>query len=220
MTDESKKWSSRFLSSLWSETDRTWEDKGGDWRIVGSNPFLDREGNDNKVISKEYLHIIEFPSLRLDIGYNIDNKIKKNAYVILEADRGEDCGKIKGYTTRKLYEELIQKHKNSGCDDFKLKKIYREASSNDLNKLEEIQQMNKEALKQCYSHLLYKKLNMEVINCEYQFDLKKITFFYKSNERIDFRELVKELYKIFKTRIWMCSIDKSKDKLLKEIICD
>lgn len=218
MTNEAEKWSSRFLSSLWSETDRTWDDNKGDWRIVGSNPFLDREEGETGIISKEYLHVIEFPSLRLDIGYNIDNKIKINAYVILEADRGEDCGKIKGYTTRKQYDELLQKHKGGGYEDFKLKKIYREAGAKDLNKLEEIQQMNKEALRQCYNHLQYKKLNMEVLNCEYQFDLKKITFFYKSEERIDFRELVKELYKIFKTRIWMCSIEKSKDKLLRELI--
>lgn len=36
-------------------------------------------------------------------------------------------------------------------------------------------------------------------------DRRKLTFYFKANERIDFRELVRELFKIYKTRIWMCA---------------
>ncbi|OQS54436.1 hypothetical protein EHP00_1327 [Ecytonucleospora hepatopenaei] len=48
-------------------------------------------------------------------------------------------------------------------------------------------------------------IDMEITKCEYQYDCKRITFYYKSTKRIDFRELVKELFKHFKIRIWMCS---------------
>lgn len=38
-------------------------------------------------------------------------------------------------------------------------------------------------------------------------DRRKLTFYFKANERIDFRELVRELFKIYKTRIWMCAVE-------------
>lgn len=211
-------WESRYIKSRWSATSRTWEDGIEDWRVVGSNPFEHSE-YDNIVETHniEHLHIIEFPSKRLDIGKTGLHRLDINTYVILEADRGEDCGIVKGYTSRGRYNDLIRNNKNT-CDDLKIKTIYRIADPVDLLELDKIQKMNSEALVRCNNHVRDKNLKMEVLNCEYQFDLKKITFFYRSDERIDFRELVKDLYKVFKTRIWMCSIDKSKDKLLNDLI--
>lgn len=49
---------------------------------------------------------------------------------------------------------------------------------------------------------------MEVIDAEYQHDKKRLTFYFVAESRVDFRDLVKDLFKIFKTRIWMCSMDK------------
>ena len=51
-------------------------------------------------------------------------------------------------------------------------------------------------------------LNMEIRDAEFQFDCHKLTFFYESNRRIDFRDLVSTLFAQFKTRIWMQRIDK------------
>jgi cell fate regulator YaaT (PSP1 superfamily) len=211
-------WSSRFINSLWSETSETWDERHEDWRIVGTNPFKRRlESEISSIDPSQYLYIIEFPSKRLDIAFMSSQKIDKNNYVILEADRGEDCGLVKGYTSREQYMDLLKRHKNID-DDFKLKRIYRIATDKDLSLLSERKQMIQEALDQCREHVSSKNLKMEILDCEYQFDLNKITFFYRSCERIDFRELVKELYKVFKTRIWMCSVDKSRDKLLNDLI--
>jgi hypothetical protein len=46
-------------------------------------------------------------------------------------------------------------------------------------------------------------LPMRILDAEYQFDRKKLTLFYESPHRLDFRELVKDLYKCFRARIWM-----------------
>lgn len=47
---------------------------------------------------------------------------------------------------------------------------------------------------------------MQVIDAEYQWDRRKLTFYFISEQRIDFRELVRELFRGFKTRIWMSNI--------------
>lgn len=51
-----------------------------------------------------------------------------------------------------------------------------------------------------------KPLNIKILNSEFQFDRKKLTFYYICEERNDFRELIKELFKYYKTRIWLCAI--------------
>ncbi|ELA41825.1 uncharacterized protein VICG_01177 [Vittaforma corneae ATCC 50505] len=212
-------WSSRFMSSLWSETSETWEDTHEDWRIVGTNPFNRRNVCEKPKIEEDFLlYVVEFPSKRLDIAYNISNeKIQKNVYVILEADRGEDCGIIKGYTTRDCWEDFLRRYKNID-NDFKLKRIYRVANEEDLKVNQQRKEMVAYAIEECKKHVEEMSLKMTVLDCEYQFDLNKVTFFYKSEERIDFRGLVKDLYKVFKTRIWMCSVDKSVDKMLIEVL--
>ena len=50
------------------------------------------------------------------------------------------------------------------------------------------------------------KLEMDVVDCEFQFDHQKLTIYYTCDERVDFRELVKELCAILKIRIWMKKI--------------
>ena len=49
---------------------------------------------------------------------------------------------------------------------------------------------------------------MNVVDAEYQFDRHKLTFFFEASCRVDFRELVRDLFSIYKTRIWMQQIDK------------
>ncbi|CCK69175.1 uncharacterized protein KNAG_0C00610 [Huiozyma naganishii CBS 8797] len=55
------------------------------------------------------------------------------------------------------------------------------------------------------------KLNIKILNAEFQFDRKKLTFYYICEERNDFRELIKELFKFYKTRIWLCAIPNNLD---------
>lgn len=49
-------------------------------------------------------------------------------------------------------------------------------------------------------------LNIKILNAEFQFDRKKLTFYYVCEERNDFRDLIKELFKFYKTRIWLCAL--------------
>lgn len=49
-------------------------------------------------------------------------------------------------------------------------------------------------------------MNIKILNAEFQFDRKKLTFYYICQERNDFRDLIKELFKFYKTRIWLCAI--------------
>jgi cell fate regulator YaaT (PSP1 superfamily) len=46
-------------------------------------------------------------------------------------------------------------------------------------------------------------LRMTILDAEFQFDKKKLTFYYESDEKVDFRELVRDLYKLYRARIWM-----------------
>lgn len=48
---------------------------------------------------------------------------------------------------------------------------------------------------------------MRLIDAEYQFDRRKLIFYYSTSKRIDFRDLVRELFRIYKTRIWMCAVN-------------
>lgn len=52
--------------------------------------------------------------------------------------------------------------------------------------------------------------SMSIVDAEYQFDRKKLIFYYKANHRIDFRDLVRDLFRIYKTRIWMCAVNSNK----------
>lgn len=56
------------------------------------------------------------------------------------------------------------------------------------------------------SNNIKKPLNIKILNSEFQFDRKKLTFYYICEERNDFRELIKELFKYYKTRIWLCAV--------------
>lgn len=51
---------------------------------------------------------------------------------------------------------------------------------------------------------------MDVVDAEYQWDRNKLTFYFIADRRIDFRELVRDLFRIYKTRIWMCAVDRTR----------
>lgn len=160
------------------------------------------------------LFIIEFESKRLDIGFTTE-KLSPGTYVILEADRGEDCGRTKFQTKLEKYINLLETY--SLNDEIVPKRIMRTATSEDLKILVKKKELESEALRYCITR---NYLDMEIVSCEYQWDMKKLTFFFVSSDRVDFRELVKDLYKTYKTRIWMCCVEKSKNWCLKTLMCE
>ncbi len=87
-----------------------------------------------------------------------------------------------------------------------LKKIIRIATTKDKKLYEEFKAKEKEAYQKCLEQIKEYELPMKLIEAEYKFDGTKLTFYFSSDKRIDFRELVKSLAAIFKTRIEMRQI--------------
>ncbi len=118
-------------------------------------------------------------------------EVKPGDYVILEADRGIDYGQVASEP-----EDIIEEER-----DKSIKKLLRKANRQDIHRIEKNKQKVKKALKICDKKIQYHGLNMKLVNAEYSFDRSKIIFYFTSEGRVDFRELVKELAQIFKLRI-------------------
>ncbi|ONH64869.1 Protein PSP1 [Cyberlindnera fabianii] len=86
------------------------------------------------------------------------------------------------------------------------KPILRFAMPNEVYQLTNKQSDEEKARKICSLKIEASGLKMRVVDAEYQWDRRKLTFYYNAMHRIDFRELVRELFRIYKTRIWMCAV--------------
>jgi cell fate regulator YaaT (PSP1 superfamily) len=116
--------------------------------------------------------------------------VKEGDYVIVEHDRGHDYGQV-----------VSLKQIPSSGEKLPIKKILRLAQPEDLKQIEENRAKSKEAYNTCSRKITEHKLEMKLVQAEYSFDRSKIVFYFTSNGRVDFRELVKDLAKIFKARI-------------------
>ena len=110
---------------------------------------------------------------------------------IVETVRGIECGTV-AIGNRELPEEKLV---------LPLKKVIRKASPVDLETYENNKQKEQEALEICRKKIAEHKLPMRLIDSEYTFDMGKIIFYFTADGRVDFRDLVKDLASIFKTRI-------------------
>ncbi|HDZ13071.1 MAG TPA: hypothetical protein ENH53_12765, partial [Bacteroidetes bacterium] len=114
-------------------------------------------------------------------------------YAIVEADRGEDLGII-------LQVGILAFLK--GIDDEAgLRKILRKPNKEDLDWYNENRALEKDAFEVCKEKILEHRLIMKLVDVEYQFDRNKLTFYFTAERRVDFRELVKDLAAIYRTRI-------------------
>lgn len=118
-------------------------------------------------------------------------EIKKGDHVIVETARGIEFGSVVSGVTEVEDEKVIQP----------LKPVIRIANEHDreqeaANKIKE-----KEAFKICLEKIHKHELEMKLIDAEYTFDNNKVLFYFTADGRIDFRELVKDLASVFKTRI-------------------
>lgn len=117
--------------------------------------------------------------------------VQKNDYVIVETARGIEYGKA--VTDKKVVEEHDVV--------LPLKKVIRLATEEDRRCVEENKQAAIEAQKICHEKILEHGLEMKLVDVEYTFDRNKVIFYFTADGRIDFRELVKDLAAIFRTRI-------------------
>lgn len=117
--------------------------------------------------------------------------IERGVHVIVETSRGLEYGVIEIKNRMVHDEEVVQP----------LKKIIRIATEEDDLQESKNKEREKEAFDICVEKIKKHELNMKLIEVELTFDLNKIIFYFTSDERVDFRELVKELASIFRTRI-------------------
>ena len=119
------------------------------------------------------------------------NKLKKGDKVIVETARGVECGEIAMENRQISDEELVQP----------LKKLIRVATADDMKRVEENHRKEKSAFQICLRKIAAHKLEMKLVDVEYTFDNSKILFYFTADGRVDFRELVKDLASVFRTRI-------------------
>lgn len=117
--------------------------------------------------------------------------IPDDEYVIVETVRGIEFGKV-----------VINK-KQVGEHDIvlPLKKVMRIADQKDRMIVEENKHAAKEAYEACVAKVTEHGLDMKLVDVEYTFDRNKVIFYFTADGRVDFRELVKDLAAIFRTRI-------------------
>lgn len=112
-------------------------------------------------------------------------------HAIVETARGIEYGEVVISNKEIDESEVVQP----------LKKVIRLATPEDDEKYKQNKVKEKEAFFICKEKIIKHKLDMKLIDVEYTFDNNKVLFYFTSYERVDFRELVKELASIFKTRI-------------------
>lgn len=117
--------------------------------------------------------------------------IEKDQFVVVETARGIEFGKV------------VIANKLVGEDDvvLPLKKVIRLADEKDMLQVDENRLAAREAFDICGEKIAAHNLDMKLVDVEYTFDRNKIIFYFTADGRVDFRELVKDLAAIFKTRI-------------------
>lgn len=131
--------------------------------------------------------------------------IRKGDKVIVETARGVEFGSVAVGPKEVPDEEIMQP----------LKSVIRVATEEDKRNEEKNREKEKEAYDICLEKIRKHNLEMKLINAEYTFDNNKVLFYFTADGRIDFRELVKDLAAVFRTRIELRQIgvrDETKTK--------
>ena len=117
--------------------------------------------------------------------------VKKGDHVIVETARGVEYGTVVGDPKEVEDDKVVAP----------LKPVLRVANQRDMEQEAANKVKEKEAFKICLEKIKKHKLEMKLIDAEYTFDNNKVLFYFTADGRIDFRELVKDLASVFKTRI-------------------
>ena len=118
-------------------------------------------------------------------------EIKRGDHVIVETARGIEFGTVMTGVTEVEDEKVVQP----------LKPVIRIANQRDIEQEANNKIKEKEAFRVCLEKIRKHELEMKLIDAEYTFDNNKVLFYFTADGRIDFRELVKDLAGVFKTRI-------------------
>ena len=157
------------------------------------------EDSDINEVSSENL-VIDTPLYHLKLDYSCetiyaktpDSKIQLKAgdFVIVPTRYGKDMAKVLGLSKKPM-----------GIKQSDIVTIDRKANEADLKRHEELLQKEKEAFPIFKEKVALHKLDMKLVETHFLFDEQKALFFFSSDNRVDFRELVKDLVSVFKMRI-------------------
>lgn len=117
--------------------------------------------------------------------------VKEGDYVVVETARGTECGEVVA-GPRDVPDNQVSRE---------LKPIQRMADSVDVRRMEKNRADEKAAFELCSERIAAHKLEMKLVEAEYNLDRSKILFYFTADGRVDFRELVKDLASVFRTRI-------------------
>ena len=118
-------------------------------------------------------------------------KIKNNCYVIVDTARGLEFGEV-AFGDKEVKETALV---------LPLRQVVRIATEEDIKKNAENKKKETEAFAICLEKIKHHELDMKLIEAQYSFDNSKLLFYFTSANRVDFRELVKDLAGVFRTRI-------------------
>lgn len=147
---------------------------------------------------------VQLGEFRSVYKYNLNNVgCLRGDVVILEVDRGSEYGKIVS-DTDKACKGKLESAKG---------KVVRKATEGDLMQIQNNNMKAKDAFNTCVRRIAERKLDMQIVKAEYTFDSSKIIFSFTADGRVDFRNLVIDLAKVFRVRIELKQIgvrDKAK----------
>lgn len=161
------------------------------------------ESLSQKVLDKKGFVFVEFKGSRRGLYNNpYEFPFKVGDLAIVEANSGEDAGVVR-HVLSNLTQLPIQKPLHS---------VIRKASSEDLRRISCHRENEAVATKLCRPKVEFYNLDMSIVDAEYRFDAMKLTFFFTSDSRVDFRELVRDLAHSFHIRIELRQIG-SRDEM-------
>ena len=141
----------------------------------------------NKVVGLKFAKTNYIYYFRINDSINF----KKGDYCLVKTSIGLDMGKV----------VIPFKYIDNNELNVPLKDIYRKANQEDLEKWEKIKLEEKDALNIFKDKSKKYNLNMKIVYVKYLFDKSRIIFYFTSDQRVDFREMVKDLARVFKTKI-------------------
>ncbi|WP_172916326.1 PSP1 domain-containing protein [Capnocytophaga canimorsus] len=147
---------------------------------------------------------VRFKNSRKEYFRNSENlPLQMGDVVATEANPGHDVGIVT--LTGELVRLQMKKNKVNWHDE-KLPKVYRKANQKDLDIWQEVRAKEEKVQKQSRELAIALGLEMKISDVEFQGDGSKATFYYTAEERVDFRQLIKDMAKTFSTRIEMRQI--------------
>jgi cell fate regulator YaaT (PSP1 superfamily) len=128
-----------------------------------------------------------------------DEAPPRAAAVVVDADRGEDLGRVHAVGSEADFRSAKVPHGLFGAAPSRVAK--RLASPDELRRYDEVRASDDEARRKAAERVKANALVMKVTDAEWQWDRKKLTFYFTAEKRVDFRTLVRELASMFRTRI-------------------